>query len=290
MLRASSIRRHCCQHGPNRHLFFAPSFSLQWRELHQGPAPWLRPGVEAGLPLDFKLDFDSRLLPREQVANAFRPAGIVMQSPESTSQSTPWETLFKNDKKTGISVSFSRHHVVHPWNMKYLVDFHPCTAATVRHFLKKSMTEPLWWHAMIFHYGPGKSSTVVNLTIRRKIKKAFREALQRKGYDETGRKLAGDESAGGPAGSPVRDYLYGSVRLSGSSARWLNMGHRRITAFFEELLEDQLIELLRGARQQQIREAPPPARGQKKTRKKEKVPRPEGGGRPAYQKTPSPHG
>ncbi len=144
---------------------------------------------------------------------------------------------------TGLSTGIWPQHVLHPWHQRFLEPSgHPLCYAMLDRYVEKAAAEPLWWWA-IFSTGTAQNYRAwMNQKQRRRIGKAFREALKTKGYDAAGRRMARDASSPaaaavgpGPGPGPIEE-LYGTVGLFSTYDNVLKLSYTDLLAYCLDLV------------------------------------------------------
>lgn len=136
----------------------------------------------------------------------------------------------------GVQVATIPQHVFHPWHMRYFDRHgHALAESMLKRYLAR--TDPLWWFVTVHGDSTIPDSAFVKRAMRKRAEHAFRVALERRGWDAEGRRIAG---RGGHDG--LRE-LYGSVRINGVLKMLLHLRFEEVVASFEQAVKS-LEELL----------------------------------------------
>ncbi|EFX01923.1 hypothetical protein CMQ_4994 [Grosmannia clavigera kw1407] len=153
------------------------------------------------------------------------------------------------ESSAGLRVRYGQQHVLHPWSMRYLEATegggsssssshqhhhlpHCLAELTRRRYAAKNAGETLWWFVLVHTDGdlPIKSA-FVRLAMRRRVQRAFREALRRRGYDQTGRRQTGTETT-----EKATHSLNGTVRIEGMVRPLLKTAFEPLVTHLERIV------------------------------------------------------
>jgi len=142
----------------------------------------------------------------------------------------------KAPRPLALRVTHSRQHVFHPWHLRFLGQ-HAYCELTLRRYATKKEREALWWF-VVLHTDDGlKKSAFVRSAMRKTVERAFREALARRGFDKTGKRLRGpEEEVGGAKRSGIGE-LRGSVKIEGVIGGLLTTPSVVVGRFCDEVVE-----------------------------------------------------
>lgn len=172
-------------------------------------------------------------------------------------QSLPLPRPTGGEPSTSLHVRFSPQHVLHPWSMRYLeattegdaagaVDNtvvaalsqfpHVLAEPTRRRYAEKNARDSLWWFVLVHAGGAASDAAPIRGIVqrsgmRRRVERAFRDALRRHGYSASGEPLSSwpVRIAEGERVPRPRRPLVGTVRIEGIVRPLLQAGFERVT-------------------------------------------------------------
>ncbi|KAJ9155177.1 hypothetical protein NKR23_g1680 [Pleurostoma richardsiae] len=188
------------------------------------PSPSYPRGSITSLNLDPNPD---QVVVNESAKSKLNAAGIGFPR-----EATPLRVKDRSGTKYPISVQIASRHVFHRWSLKYFDNFeHPWQQVLLKRLLDLN-SQPLWCRC----YSQSADRAIVRRKGASLLQHLWRTALQKRGYDPTGRKVqsAGD---GQKNGEGIK-CLYGTVYLTTQDPlKLVNTPHAQLFQYVEAILE-----------------------------------------------------